>query len=108
MKDSHTPGPWRVLPEEAGVPYIRIRGTRLGLRFKIANVPAPSYKGAEHIEAEETQANASLIAAAPELLEALQLIAATDLQYVNPYAIGWMRPIVESARAAIAKATGAA
>lgn len=33
-----TPGPWRLLPAEDGVPYLRIRGTRIGARYKIANV----------------------------------------------------------------------
>ncbi len=67
----HTLGPWRILPEECDKPYIRVRGTALGRRFKIANVITPCYEGVDSREAEETRANARLIAAAPELLEAL-------------------------------------
>lgn len=69
-----TPGPWEIKPEEVDKPYIRIRGTQLGGRFKVANVLSPDYDGVHHCEADETRANARLIAAAPELLEALQMI----------------------------------
>ena len=71
MNAKHTPGPWQALPEEVDKPYIRIRGTRLGDRYKIANVVTPTYNGAELQEADVTRANARLIAAAPELLAAL-------------------------------------
>lgn len=71
----HTPGPWQVLPEECDKPYIRIRGTVLGCRYKIANVLTPHYEGVHEREAAETRANARLIAAAPELLEALKPFA---------------------------------
>ena len=37
---AHTPGPWQLLPEEAGKDYLRIRGTQLGGRYKVANVLA--------------------------------------------------------------------
>ena len=60
------------MPEELHRPYIRIRGTRLGARYKVANVLGPEYKDAPEREAEETRANAVLIAAAPCLLAALQ------------------------------------
>ena len=72
MKTSHTPGPWLLLPEEVDKPYIRVRGTHLGGRYKIANVVTPIYENIHEREAQETRANARLIAAAPELLEALQ------------------------------------
>lgn len=62
----HTKGPWIVLPEEHDKKYIRIRGTLLGGRYKIANVNAVVYD--EKIstiiserEAEETRANAKRI-----------------------------------------------
>lgn len=67
-----TKGPWQILPEEADKDYIRIRGTVLGGRYTVANVPTPVYEGAPPRELEETQANAALIAAAPELLAALE------------------------------------
>lgn len=65
----HTPGPWTMLPAEDDVPYIRVRGTRLGCRFKVANALFVAGHPAEQAEA---IANARLIAAAPDLLGALQ------------------------------------
>lgn len=69
-----TKGPWQVLPEEADKDYIRIRGTVWGGRHKVANVPTPVYEGVPQRELEETRANAALIAAAPELLAALEAV----------------------------------
>lgn len=71
---AHTPGPWNLLPEECDRPYVRVRGTVPGGRFKIANVLTPAYEGVHEREAKETRANARLIAAAPELLAALKLM----------------------------------
>lgn len=67
----YTKGPWRVLPEEIHRDYIRIRGSRLGERYKIANVLLTNYAGIADSEVAETRANANLIAAAPTLLETL-------------------------------------
>ncbi|EOH6340962.1 hypothetical protein ACSPNK_002418 [Providencia stuartii] len=71
MEFKGTPAPWGIKPEEVDKPYIRIRGTRLGCRFKIANVLTPIYDGVHPREADETRCNARLIAAAPELLSEL-------------------------------------
>lgn len=106
---SNTLGPWRVLPEERDKPYIRIRGTRLGGRYKIANVISPNYEGVLAIEAIETSANARLIAAAPDLLAALQEALQT-LEYIyraHPETSGRMKASedIDRARAAVAKAT---
>ena len=57
----HTKGPWEILPEEHDKPYIRIRGTKLGGRYKIANVLGANYEGALASESEETRANAKRI-----------------------------------------------
>ena len=59
----HTPGPWQVLSEEDDRQYLRIRGTEPGQLWKIANVhhdPHAYYPW----DADETRANASLIACA--------------------------------------------
>jgi hypothetical protein len=89
-----------MLPEECDKPYIRIRGTRLGGRYKIANVLTPTYDGLHQREAEETRANARLIAAAPDLLEALKdALCALDC-------CGKDYDAASVARAAITKATG--
>ena len=92
----YSKGPWEIKPEEVDKPYIRIRGTQWGGRFKVANVLSPDYDGVHHREADETRANARLIAAAPELLEALRDLQARACIYVN----------TSKAEAAIAKATG--
>lgn len=103
MVAKHTPGPWKALPEECDRPYIRIRGTIPGARYKVANVLTPVYEGVDSREAEETRANANLIAAAPYLLSALRgmvdahAIPSTACKERNTY---------EEALAAIAKATG--
>lgn len=57
----HTKGPWQILPEECDKPYIRIRGTVLGRRYKIANVVTPMYEGVLSNEVLETRANAKRI-----------------------------------------------
>lgn len=98
----HTPGPWTVLPKELDCDYIRIRGTVLGGRYKIANVLHPSgrnlSKELRKREVEETLANVRLIAAAPKLLEALEVIvAAFD---------GDIADALKAAQAAIAEAKG--
>lgn len=72
---SFTKGPWEVKPEEFNRPYIRIRGTALGGKYKIANVLGLSKDGELYGDDEETRANAHLIAAAPELYEALEKIS---------------------------------
>ena len=100
-----TPGPWEIKPEEVDRPYIRIRGTRLGGRFKVANVLSPDYDGVHHREADETRANARLIAAAPELLEALQLAEKAMVEGRNVTYPEWYG-VINKARAAITKATG--
>jgi hypothetical protein len=104
-------GPWQTMPEETDKQYVRIRGTQLGERYKIANVLTPDYEGANELEADETRANARLIAAAPELLEALRDML-SGWKYIREvhgdlYGVGWDRA-QEKAESAIAKATGAA
>ena len=90
------------MPEEVDRPYIRVRGTELGSRYKVANVPTPVYDGVDAREARETRANARLIAAAPELLEALR---AVDVLFGHLATDSTQRIWLDNARAAIAKAT---
>jgi len=105
MTSAHTPGTWTVLPEEPEMDYIRIRGQCLGARYKIANVMSPSYKGVNESELVETMANARLIAAAPDLLKALQRTLNWLSSYQGEAALGPSGPY-EQARSAIAAATG--
>lgn len=76
MSTKHTRGPWTVLPEEVDRDYIRVRGTRLGERYKVANVLTPTGEGVPAREADETRANARLIANAPRMLEACEFMLA--------------------------------
>jgi hypothetical protein len=103
METKHTPGPWQTLPEEADKAYIRVRGTRLGSRYKVANVVTLDYAGVHPREAEETRANARLIAAAPELLDALRAARKFVVSSHDP-----VGDELQRIDAAIAKATGGA
>lgn len=97
MKTNWTPGPWQVLPAEVDKMYLRVRGTRPGGRYKVCNVETPYYIGASEREAGETHANAQLIAAAPELYDALDDLVNGD----------WPSPeLWVKARAVLAKARG--
>ena len=90
MKAKHTPGPWHIYPDYAES-YIES-----GTGYEVCQVMTNHPKNAD------TQAaNARLIAAAPELLDALQ--AALDDYAGIDINLNWQ----ETARAAIAKATGA-
>jgi hypothetical protein len=107
-----TRGPWAVLPEEAEKLYIRVRGTRLGERFKIANAPFPI---ANEIEKQEALANARLIAAAPELYEALEsllkgcgIIAESKGINIEAECLAFVDSPFAKARRALAKARGEA
>lgn len=87
----HTPGPWELLP---GVAEHEIKSQDGDY---IAYVVGHSW-GA--ISSEQGDANARLIAAAPDLLEELRAIE----RFNTPLPCG----LLEQARAAIAKAEGAA
>ena len=82
----HTPGPWFMTGELPGYRH-RINSTPQNLGWDLAHV----------CNGPEADANARLIAAAPELLEVLQEIVRKDLL---------AGAIKHDARAAIAKATG--
>lgn len=92
-KAQHTPGPWKV--------------SRTGEELQISAISTPGYfaviRGACAGAHEQGEANARLIAAAPELLEALEEL------------VGWLAEArlemgghigLDDARAAIAKARG--
>ena len=86
---SFTPGPWHIgTPPPNGEQTI---GTTQGLMVAVATTGTSV----------PTKANARLIAAAPDLLEAL-----IELADCGAEAWGEDRPCVKWARAAIAKATG--
>lgn len=94
MSTQHTPGRWEIGPHQ--------RIISGGWSIRIADGSAIAYVLGE--KNPELQANARLIAAAPELLEALkQIVDAADGGGWNQLDASFLK-----ARAAIAKATGAA
>jgi hypothetical protein len=105
---NHTPGPWKAVDvtSEKTLVYRRIDAGKKNVGF------AGSYKQRDTTEAE---ANARLIAAAPELLEALELIADRknwttvngELVWNDFYGNEFITEhAIDIARAAIAKAKG--
>lgn len=87
MKAQHTPGPWKV--------------SRRANRFICTELGEVLAMCDSSQSVDRNKANARLIAAAPELLEAL-----IELANCGADAWGEDRPCVADARAAIAKATG--
>ena len=69
LAEAATPGPWILLPVEDGSPYLRVRGARLGARYKVANVLAPTYFMPR--DGIESTANAEFIVAARDAVPAL-------------------------------------
>ena len=99
----HTPGPWAVDSDGSGW-YIEATPER---GHSLAFIASPEFQEEPDTSASEAEANARLIAAAPDLLEALQwlvdILPDPDLDN-DELQRTWTR----RARAAIAKATGGA
>lgn len=98
MKTSHTPGPWHIQPSSSfDASYVLIK-------------PIPGQVVAQVDKLPEMDANAALIAAAPDLLEALKFL--DDNDRITCENADFEIPAGEcpccgcKARAAIAKATG--
>ena len=95
-----TPGPWHLRLSNNATPHIEhgdcFRDEVGELDNRICVMPA------EIVQSFNSFANAQLIAAAPELLEALQAIV--NSAAANQAAV--IYPLIDDARAAIAKATG--
>jgi hypothetical protein len=123
----HTPGPWFCGDEDEGadgVEYVQVHAGSYGDEtFRgIANVEA-DFDGENYLSLDDTtRANARLIAAAPELLEALEGLhdvserlcdaierQENDIGGESVLAVlGELGPATDRARAAIAKARGEA
>jgi hypothetical protein len=101
MSAKHTPGPWYCLPEYSNGGEVH-SAAGIICDASIGRNEREEYQKAHRAESE---ANARLIAAAPELLAALKeiLVAAEECG-----AIGSHGPALKTARAAIAKAQGGA
>lgn len=94
MKAKHTPGPWAVIPQPC----------RKGFKFAVCGEefwPAAIFSDGRE-NAGTAEANANLIASAPELLDALRYMVD------NAEAAGWSGLMLRDARAAISKAEGLA
>lgn len=89
----HTPGPWRIAQQSSPFPWVIESELR---EDEIAHAPINS--GNTHAE---DQANARLIAAAPDLLEALEAVVASASPH--PVEHPAMTKAWGIARAAIAK-----
>ncbi len=99
----HTPGPWKPLNMFMGLtPSVGAMGKQGG--FDIC----PEVVSGIYGSVEESQANARLIAAAPDLLEACQLILANmeDTEDTGTDRECGEYEDIKKLRAAIAKATG--
>ena len=101
MTNKHTPGPWRVSVDMRGLGNVPVAGVETVEGFSIANCGTHG------------EANASLIASAPDLLEALQAMLDADDAICNNIGRGVDQAMariaaIDSARAVIARATGAA
>lgn len=99
----HTPGPWFLAEKVEGKHTVtnlrRIRSEREGMEH---GAVCEVYGIADGSEA---HANARLIAAAPELLVALQLMVDRFIDTEGSYGV-WENEAIEAGCAAIAKATG--
>lgn len=103
-ESKHTPGPWRV--GDAGMTVFGPKQPDGSLPKRIAEVGNPR----AILTSDNTKANARLIAAAPELLEALRECITDDNANGMQPGLGpqvrRLKAINEIARAAIAKAEG--
>lgn len=92
-EQKHTPGPWEVIREGRQTMHLSIQTSDEGQKVTLARV---------YVWGDEKEANARLIAAAPELLAALQFARS-----VIKSGEGWTMVCEEFINAAIAKATEA-
>ena len=100
MPHSFTPGPWVVVGRLTKYVEARLVG---GL---IQEVAACGPTMADEGYGQQQEANARLIAAAPDLLEALQDVDALWMHHSIAHGDGKISPLHEKVIAAIAKATG--
>lgn len=96
MSQQHTPGPWAAKPSMLRAVCITS-----------ASGPVATTSSASHVSRDTNIANARLIAAAPELLAALQGMVDAYQRHFDVMPVAW-QTYDYIARAAIAKATGGA
>jgi len=97
----HTQGPWILSTRETDTPGVLLAFCiDSAEKFNIASSQSQEHLGQDGLRAEEMLANANLIAAAPELLEALEMVLD------DPESLDGRPRTYSAARAAIAKARG--
>lgn len=105
-KNSHTAGPWTKASQSEGGRYITIKAAN---GRTVARVPFNTEREAERGEITD-DSDADLIASSPDLLTALETIAAAPSRLAFPDAVDqWKAAMLDAAkiaRAAIAKAKG--
>lgn len=100
MKTKFTPGPWSSPENKSQYSNVRDLFNGNGQRFATIQFGSPSREVTE----DEIEANARLIAAAPEMYEALENIL--RLSIFKAHGTAYDQEQVEKARAALAKASG--
>ncbi len=92
---AHTPGPWKVEETSSGPIYIEARDGRA--LATLAAWSSDDMPGAA--------ANARLMAAAPDLLEALRFLV-LDVEHYGAQGVAPTKAAMNAAKDAVAKATG--
>ena len=101
QETQHTPAPWTIHADTDGWPLVMSGGVAGRIVANVNPQSCPDESSAPAFVAMPCEANARLIAAAPELLEALEAsLALIEL------GIPFEGAITRKIRAAIAKATG--
>ncbi len=106
---AHTPGPWRVDQELGFIQVLHGSPQEFGtVRIAIVDDLAGWHGDVPRTTNKEGEANARLIAAAPDLLEALeQMISECGASNAKPPRVLWNNlNALDKAGAAISKATG--
>ena len=96
MKTSHTPGPWTVAADMRGLGNVPVAGVETSAGLAIANCGTHG------------EANASLIAAAPDLLRIAQELAELTpfkAGYSLDHGLAMLEALQEQARAVMGRAT---
>ena len=107
MTAQHTPGPWRIVIESADPEWAIIVDTGGGIVANVNSETGPDASSAPATRKMPRDANARLIAAAPELLAALERILRAHDSGNNGAYMGeavLCKMFATQARAAIAKA----
>jgi len=102
----HTPGPWRISAESQSI--VEQDNQAIGSKLGLLIATAHGYTDSGYFpDDDEGVANARLIAAAPELLEALKIFLNefNDFEVMKRTPIAYHK-VVKAAHAAIAKAEG--